>query len=130
VLGLVPARALVSEAVGTALVTAVSHRVRALVRAATLLVAADLAEAPLVLPAIVEAPVWAVADSVAAADVQAEAVAAVEAVGGNGLSRKKMKPIPIRRGNLPTMTGPRSNRQNKGSVTIDLQVYRKGTKSR
>jgi hypothetical protein len=79
----VPARALVSEAVETALVTAVSHRVRALVRAATLLVPADLAEAPLVPPAVVGAPVWAVADSVAA-DVEAAAVAGAAAVGGNG----------------------------------------------
>ena len=89
-----------------------------MVRAATLLVAADLAEAPLVLPAVVEALVWAVADSVAAEDV-AEAVVAVEAVGGDGLSRKKMNSIPIKRGNLPTMGGARTNRQNKASLTID-----------
>jgi hypothetical protein len=84
----VSAPALDSAAVETTLEIAVFHRVRALVRAATLLVAADLAEAPLVPPAVAEAPVWAVADSVAA-DAQAEAVAAVEAVGGKGCLGRK-----------------------------------------
>ena len=82
------APALVWAAVETTLAIAVFHRVRGLVRAATRSVAADLAEAPLVPPAVAEAPVWAVADSVAA-DVQAEAVAAVEAVGGNGCRGRK-----------------------------------------
>jgi len=41
--------------------------------------------------------------------------AAVEAAGGNGLSRKKIKSIPMRRGNRPTMTGPGPNRKTRAA---------------
>ena len=71
---LVPARALVSEAVATALVIAVSHRARALVRAATLSVAPDLAVALRDQPAVEEAIAWAaVASAVEDAAEEAEA---------------------------------------------------------
>ena len=63
-LALVAARALVSEAVATALVIAVSHRARALVRAATLSVAPALAVALRDQPAIEEAIAWAAVASV------------------------------------------------------------------
>jgi hypothetical protein len=61
----VPARALVSAAVEATLVIAVSHRVRASVRAATHLVAADLAAALRDQPAVEEAIAWAAVASAA-----------------------------------------------------------------
>src|SRR5262245_21267508 len=88
VLGPVPARVLVSEAVQTTLVTAVSHRVRALVRAATLLVAPDLVPALRDQPAVEEAIAWAAA-ALAAEVAAVEAVAVVEEAGGNGRLREK-----------------------------------------
>jgi len=80
--------------VETALVIAVFHRVRALVRAATLLVAPELAAALRDQPAVEEAIAWAAVAS-AVEDAAVEAVAAEEEVGGNGLSRKKIKSIPM-----------------------------------
>ena len=80
VLDPVPARALVSAAVETTLVIAVSHRVRALVRAATLLAAMDSAETLRDRPAAEEVIVWAgVASAVEDAVVEAAEEAGVEA---------------------------------------------------
>ena len=80
VLDPVPARALVSAAVETTLVIAVSHRVRALVRAATLLAAMDSAETLRDRPAAEEVIVWAgVASAVEDAVVAAAEEAGVEA---------------------------------------------------
>jgi len=77
-LALVPARALSSEA--TALVIAVSHRARALVRAATLLVTPDLAEVQRDQLAAEEAIAWgAVASAVEGAAVEAAEEAEAEA---------------------------------------------------
>ena len=74
----VPARRLVWAAVETTLVIGVCPRVRALVRAATLLVAPDLAALPLRdQPAVEEAIAWAAVAS-AVADAAVEAVAAAE----------------------------------------------------
>ena len=101
------------------MVIAVSHRLRALVRAATLLVAPDLAAALRDQPAVEEAIAWAAVAS-AVGDAAAEAVAAAAEVGGNGLSRKKIKSIPMRRGNRPTMTGPGPKSEDKCSLTIDF----------
>ena len=83
--------------------------------------AADLAAALRDQPAVEEAIAWAAVASAV------EAVAAAEEVGGNGLSRKKIKSIPIRPWK-PTDDhwAAVESRQNKGSLTIDLQVYRKG----
>ena len=93
------------------MVIGVCPRVRALVRAATLLVAPDLAALPLRdQPAVEEAIAWA-----AVASAVEDAVAAEEEVGGNGLSRKKIKSIPMRRGNRPTMTGPGPNRKTSAA---------------
>jgi len=79
-LALVPARALSSEAVATALVIAVSHRARALVRAATLLVTPDLAEVQRDQLAAEEAIAWgAVASAVEGAAVEAAEEAEAEA---------------------------------------------------
>jgi hypothetical protein len=77
-LALVPARALVSEAVATALVIAVSHRARALVRAATLSVAPDLAVALRDQPAVGEVIAWAAVAS-AVEDAAVEAAEEAEA---------------------------------------------------
>ena len=97
------------------MVIGVCPRVRALVRAATLLVAPDLAALPLRnQPAIEEAIAWAAVAS-AVEDAAVEAAAAAEEVGGNGLSRKKIKSIPMRRGNRPTMTGPGPNRKTRAA---------------
>ena len=64
----------------TALVIVVSHRVRVLVRAATLLVAADLAAALRDQPAVEEAKAWAaVASAVGDAAVEAAEEAEAEA---------------------------------------------------
>jgi len=80
VLDPVPARALVSAAVEATLVIAVSHRVRALVRAATLLAAMDSAETLRDRPAPEEVIVWAgVASAVEDAVVAAAEEAGVEA---------------------------------------------------
>src|SRR5207248_9069333 len=107
----VPARRLVWAAVETTLVIGVCPRARALVRAATLLVAPDLAALPLRdQPAVEEAIAWA-----AVASAVEDAVAAEEEVGGNRLSRKKIKSIPMRRGNRPTMTGPGPNRKTRAA---------------
>jgi len=76
----VPARVLVSEAVEPTLVIAVSRRARALVRAATLLVAADLAAALRDRPAVGEVIAWAaVASAVEDAAVEAAEEAEVDA---------------------------------------------------
>jgi len=85
-----------------------------LVRAATLLVAPDLAAALRAQPAVEEAKAWAAVAS-AVEDAAVEAVAAAEEVGGNGLWRKKIKSIPMRRGNRPTMTGPGPNRKTRAA---------------
>jgi hypothetical protein len=77
-LALVPAPALVSEAVATALVIAVSHRARALVRAATLSVTPDLAVALRDQPAIEEVIAWAAVAS-AVEDAAVEAAEEAEA---------------------------------------------------
>src|SRR5438874_2204356 len=53
-------------------------------------------------------------------DAAVEAVGAAEEVGGNGLSREKIKSIPMRRGNRPTMTGPGPKSKDKCSLTIDF----------
>jgi hypothetical protein len=74
----VPARALVSAAVEATLVIAVSHRVRASVRAATHLVAADLAAALRDQPAVEEAIAWAAVAS-AVEDAAVEAAEEAEA---------------------------------------------------
>ena len=64
----------------TALVIAVSHRVRALVRAATRLVAVDLAAALRGQPAVEEAIAWAaVASAVVVAVAEAAGAAEVDA---------------------------------------------------
>jgi hypothetical protein len=76
----VPVRVLVSEAVETVLVIAVSRRVRALVRAVTLLVAPDIAAALRDQPAVEEVIAWAAVASaveVAVAAVVAEVAAEV-----------------------------------------------------
>jgi hypothetical protein len=80
VLDPVPAQALVSAAVETTLVIAVSHRARALVRAATLLAAMDSAETLHDRPAAEEVIVWAgVASAVEDAAVEAAEEAGAEA---------------------------------------------------
>ena len=97
------------------MVIGVCPRVRALVRAATLLVAPDLAALPLRdQPAVEEVIAWA-AVALAVEDAAVEAVGAAEEVGGNGLSREKIKSIPMRRGNRPTMTGPGPNRKTSAA---------------
>ena len=85
-----------------------------MVRAATLLVAPELAAALRDQPAVEEAIAWAAVAS-AVEDAAVEAAAAAEEVGGNGLSRKKIKSIPMRRGNRPTMTGPGPNRKTRAA---------------
>jgi len=65
-------------------------------------------------PAVEEAKAWAAVAS-AVEDAAVEAVAAAEEVGGNGLSRKKIKSIPMRRGNRSTMTGPGPNRKTRAA---------------
>ena len=104
----VPARALVSATVEATLAIAVSHRFRTSVRVAAHLVATDLTAALRDQPAVEEAIAWAAVDS-------AVEDAAAEEVGGNGLSRKKIKSIPMRRGNRPTMTGPGPNRKTRAA---------------
>jgi hypothetical protein len=79
----VPAPALVSAGLEATSAIAVSHRVRVSVRAATHLVAADLAAALRDQPAVEEAIAWAGVASAAEADAAVEVVAAVEAVGDN-----------------------------------------------
>jgi gas vesicle protein len=75
--------------VETALVIAVFHRVRALVRAATLLVAPELAAALRDQPAVEEAKAWAaVASAVGDAAVEAAVAAGAEAADKK-LWRKK-----------------------------------------
>jgi hypothetical protein len=80
VLDPVPARALVSGAAEPASVIAVSHRVQALVRAATLLAAPNLAAALHDQPAVEEATAWAaVASAVEGAAVEAAEEAEADA---------------------------------------------------
>jgi hypothetical protein len=94
------ARALVSAAVEATLAIAVSHPVRASVRAATHLVAADLTAALRDQPAVGEAIAWAVVAS-AVEDAAAEVVVAVEEVGGNRLLEERhLHPLLIALGQL------------------------------
>jgi hypothetical protein len=95
----VPVRVLASGAVEAALVIAVSHRVRVLVRAATRLVAADLAAVLRDQPAVAEVIAWAaVASAVAAA---AAVVAGVAAEVGDKELRETMNRISKQIAKLP-----------------------------
>jgi hypothetical protein len=84
----VPARAPVSAAAEAALVIAVSHLVRALVRAVTLLVPPDLAAALRDQPAVEEVIAWA---AVASAVVVAAAVVAAEEAAADADDKQTMQ---------------------------------------
>ena len=79
------------------------------------MVAADLAAPLRDQPAVEEAIAWA-----AVASAVEDAAVEEEEVGGNGLSRKKIKSIQMRPGNRPTMTGPGPKSKDKCSLTIDF----------